>query len=200
MINNDTEFTDGAIEKLVSILESDLELGMAAPNQAYQDTHAKKGGISAQKSNGTESHGLEYKEKLTGFCLCLRKDVIQKVKGFDENFVFTKEDDDLCFRIRKEGYRLAEVKDSIIHHKLGGSTNLGEPASLRFLIRNTSLGYAILSNKKQISAFSALLLSFRDTSILMSKSFLLSGKVHITALSDTLIGLRAGFRIKYDRP
>ncbi len=200
LINNDTEFTEGAIEKLVEALEQDNELGMVGPNHAYQDTFTLRDGSNVKVSHKDKNYPIEFKEKLTGFCLCLRREIIQNVKGFDENFVFTKEDDDLCFRIRKEGYRLAEVKDSIVHHKLGGSTNLGDIQSLRFLMRNNSLGYAILANKKQISVFSAFLLSVKDTSILLSKSFLISRRIYLSALVDTLTGLRDGFKIKYNSP
>ena len=120
-----------------------------------------------------------------------------KVGMFDENFIFTKEDDDLCYRMRKAGYLIAEVKNSIVYHNLGSSTNMRDRNSVGFLARNTSRGYAILFRKGQISIFSAFLSSLKDNLRLLVKSYLLYRKLHFSIMIETLVGFNEGLAIEY---
>jgi GT2 family glycosyltransferase len=57
-------------------------------------------------------------DSLTGACILTRKSVLDKVGLFDESYFMYAEDLDLCYRIKKAGYKimyLPEVK--IIHYK-----------------------------------------------------------------------------------
>lgn len=55
--------------------------------------------------------------KLVGFAMFIRRDVLDKVGYLDERFTPGNfEDDDLSYRIIKEGYKLLLCKDSYIHH------------------------------------------------------------------------------------
>jgi len=57
------------------------------------------------------------RDMLVGFCLAVRKSVWQEVGGFDTRFgpgLF--EDNDLCYRIRRAGYKLILSSQSFVHH------------------------------------------------------------------------------------
>ena len=57
------------------------------------------------------------RDMLVGFCLAVRKSVWQEVGGFDTRFgpgLF--EDNDLCYRIRRAGYKLILSGQSFVHH------------------------------------------------------------------------------------
>lgn len=61
-------------------------------------------------------------DAIVGAYMLIKKDVYEKVKGFDEDYFMYGEDLDLCFRIKKAGYRIFYYpKTSIIHYK-GEST------------------------------------------------------------------------------
>ena len=61
-------------------------------------------------------------DAIVGAFMLIKKDVYDKVKGFDEDYFMYGEDLDLCFRIKKAGYRIFYFpKTSIIHYK-GEST------------------------------------------------------------------------------
>ena len=59
-------------------------------------------------------------DMLVGFCLAVRRSAFVEVGGFDERFgIGTFEDNDLCYRLRRAGYRLTRSGRSFVHH--GGS-------------------------------------------------------------------------------
>ncbi len=63
-------------------------------------------------------------DMLVGFCLAVRKSVLKELGGFDERFgLGTFEDNDLCHRMRRAGYRLVISARSFVHHH--GSKTLG---------------------------------------------------------------------------
>jgi GT2 family glycosyltransferase len=56
-------------------------------------------------------------DRLIGFCLLIRREVIDQVGLLDERFgVGNFEDDDYCRRARDSGWRLVVARDAYIHH------------------------------------------------------------------------------------
>ncbi len=61
-------------------------------------------------------------DAISGSFMMMRRDVYQKVGGFDEQFFMYGEDLDLCYRIQKEGYKVYYVHNTQIIHYKGEST------------------------------------------------------------------------------
>lgn len=59
---------------------------------------------------------------VTGACMLIRSDILEKVIGFDDRFFLYFEDADLSFRIQKEGYELYWVPEAKIWHKVSATT------------------------------------------------------------------------------
>ena len=57
---------------------------------------------------------------VSGACLFVRRNVLEQVGGFDENFFMYFEDNDLCRRIRKAGWKVFYNPEVTITH-LGGA-------------------------------------------------------------------------------
>jgi hypothetical protein len=56
-------------------------------------------------------------DRLVGFCLLTRREVLQAVGGLDEGFgLGFFEDDDWCVRVREAGFRLLVALDVFVHH------------------------------------------------------------------------------------
>jgi GT2 family glycosyltransferase len=58
---------------------------------------------------------------VSGACLLTRRDVLETISGFDENFFLYSEDVDLCARIRSTGASVLFTPDVEIVHLLGRS-------------------------------------------------------------------------------
>ncbi len=54
---------------------------------------------------------------MTGFCLLVRRAVLEQIGGFDERYgLGFFDDDDLCVRARAAGFRLLVALDVFVHH------------------------------------------------------------------------------------
>ena len=63
---------------------------------------------------------------LHGACLMTRRDVLEKIGGFDENFFFYNEEFDWCWRAGTAGYRLEILPVPVVHVE-GASTGKRNP-------------------------------------------------------------------------
>jgi len=75
----------------------------------------------------------------TGACLLLKKEVLDKIGLFDSRYFLYYEDADLSFRIRKSGYSIKYVYQSIVWHNNAGSSGAGSDLHDYFLTRNRLL-------------------------------------------------------------
>jgi cellulose synthase/poly-beta-1,6-N-acetylglucosamine synthase-like glycosyltransferase len=65
-------------------------------------------------------------EFLSGFCLLTKRQVVDDIGGFDEQFLIGNyEDDDYCLRAQLAGYKLLVAQDTYVHH-FGSATFQGE--------------------------------------------------------------------------
>ncbi len=85
-------------------------------------------------------HGLDKKEVgwLSGACLLVRRDALERVGLFDEKFFLYFEDIDLCLRIKRSRQKLIYLPRARIFHKGGTSTSLDKMSS-RFEYRKSQL-------------------------------------------------------------
>lgn len=134
LLNNDTIVTSNWLENLVTCLYSANEIGAVGPvtnscsnYQAIKVDYVNVDTMQefAIKYNISKSQLWEERLKLIGYCLLIRKAVVNEIGLLDERFSPGNfEDDDYSVRIRKAGYKLLLCKDTFIHHY--GSTSFKE--------------------------------------------------------------------------
>lgn len=78
-----------------------------------------------------EGGGLEERDWVSGACLLVRREAVEAVGLFDENFFLYYEDVDLCTRLRRAGWRVYYLPTvTVIHHR-GASCHLDPEGARR---------------------------------------------------------------------
>jgi GT2 family glycosyltransferase/tetratricopeptide (TPR) repeat protein len=126
-LNNDAVVSDGWLAGLVGWALHDWpQVGLvgpvsnyAPPPQHVQGDYRELGALDSFAIRRRQEFAGKAitVERLTGFCLLARREVIERVGGFDEGYgLGFFEDDDLCVRAREAGFRLLVAQDVFIHH------------------------------------------------------------------------------------
>ena len=125
-LNNDTIVTKNWLYSMLDILYSDEKVGLVGPVSNYVSgqqqipvSYETEDGMDAFASTYCKEHQGEFKRtlRLVGFCLLAKREVLNKINGFDERFEYGSfEDDDFCLRALQKEYRLLIALDSFVHH------------------------------------------------------------------------------------
>jgi len=135
-LNNDMEFDPNWLLPLVSMLQTDdRAAGCDSKYLSYYERERIDGSGGAgrfiDKYGNNKSRGRgEYdkgqfdmpQEVFYGTSL-FRKDLVEKVGGFDESFFAYYDETDLCWRLHRMGYSIIYVPESVIYHIGGGTTS-----------------------------------------------------------------------------
>lgn len=91
-------------------------------------------------------------ECINGVCFVIRKSVFEKVNGFCEDYFMYNEEHDLCFKIKKEGFRVVFWSgESIIHY--GAEVGGGLILNWRFLFNRKNQVLFISKHRTKLEAF-----------------------------------------------
>jgi GT2 family glycosyltransferase len=134
-LNNDTIVTEGWLDGLVARASRDgAKIGLVGPvtnaatepQQIPVDYTDLAGLPEFASRRRQEKAGRACRvDRLTGFCLLVRREVFEQVGQFDEQFgLGFFDDDDLCVRAREAGFQLLLAEDVFVHH-FGNRTFLG---------------------------------------------------------------------------
>src|SRR5690625_2445107 len=126
ILNNDDKVNQNYHENIITALYSSEDIGAVGPvtNSAsyYSAIKVNYNSIDdmqkfAYNFNKVDSLKWEERLKLIGFCMLVKRVVIDQVGLLDERFTPGNfEDDDFSLRIRTAGYKLMICKDTFIHH------------------------------------------------------------------------------------
>ncbi|MEK7605391.1 MAG: glycosyltransferase family 2 protein [Patescibacteria group bacterium] len=70
-----------------------------------------------------QSKGVNATDWVSGGFMLIRRDVFEKVKGFNESYFMYIEDMDLCYRVKKAGFAVYNTPHARVEHLGQGSTN-----------------------------------------------------------------------------
>jgi len=68
---------------------------------------------------------------VSGVCVMFRREILDRVGAFDEQYFLYGEDMEWCYRVRKKGYRIMYAPDVLITHYQGSSSDQVPIESLR---------------------------------------------------------------------
>lgn len=135
-LNPDTEVLTGTLKEMVEFMEKNSDVGAASckviKDDGLLDWASHRGFPTPLASfryyflNNDSLYHLKSKnmdhthevDAISGAFFLTRKDVLEKVGGFDGDYFLYAEDIDLSFRIKKAGYKIMYVPQvKVIHHK-----------------------------------------------------------------------------------
>lgn len=134
-LNPDTILISNAVAILANYLNSHPRVGICGGNMYRRDmtpvsslynidflTYEYKIILNIKRTSGF-NYTKEPQEVLVivGADLFIRKDIFDNLKGFDPDFFMYFEEVELCYRIRKYGYKVMSIPQAEIIHLQGGS-------------------------------------------------------------------------------
>jgi N-acetylglucosaminyl-diphospho-decaprenol L-rhamnosyltransferase len=151
LLNPDAWLTDGALEALVAFADEHPEAAVVGPRLLNPDGTLQRSvrGYPSPWRIATEyfflrklaphSHALNAffgeqfdhesvreAEYLFGACLLVRREAVDSVGGFDEDFFLMSEEVDWCYRFRQAGWKILFFPGAEAYHVVGASLNPGQ--------------------------------------------------------------------------
>ncbi len=146
LLNNDVEVPRNWLTPLVNILEKHRKIAIAQPkilwqrNREYFDYAGACGGFidilgypftKGRIFNALEKDMGQYDSLsdifwASGAAVIMRRSVLETVGYFDKSFFNYMEEIDLCFRVRRKGFRIVCEPKSFVYHKVGGTASRNE--------------------------------------------------------------------------
>ncbi len=142
LLNPDTQVKHGAIERLVSFMDTHLDVGVAGA-QLLNSDGSKQNSIANFPSLTTELLNKSFlrwlfprkfpgKEKnysepvevdsVIGACLMVRRDALDQVGLLDEDYFLFLEETDWCYRMKRAGWKIYHVPHAQVYHFQGKSS------------------------------------------------------------------------------
>lgn len=144
LLNNDVVVTHRWLDNMLDCLDASPDTGAAGPCSNYVSGRQQE---EAPYSSMEEFHAWTEErnkpdpsrrtplERLVGFCLLFKREVMERIGLLDERFSPGHyEDDDYCYRIRLAGFRLMMAGDAFVHHHGSASFRKQDSAALISLI------------------------------------------------------------------
>lgn len=166
-INPDSKFTDGDIFDMSDVLK-DPKVGVVGGNilnynggrelscgKFYNLLNTFLLSVGLEEASGVRFSPEKEQEVdfVSGAFFAIRKELFEKLCGFDEHYFMYIEDSDLCFRIKKEGYKVMYSSKATIQHVGQGSS------SRTFAVVNIYKGI-LYFHKKYMGVFSYHIVKF----------------------------------------
>lgn len=145
-LNPDTLLRKGALERMVGFLDEHREFDMVGPRLVSADGTAQpvcrlpsvpltlfhalylhrvpivRVLINDRQSEPDDLRSGREVDAIMGAAMVARRPVIKELRGFDESFLYTCEDIDLCLRLRERGSRIFYLADAEVVHFSGRSS------------------------------------------------------------------------------
>jgi GT2 family glycosyltransferase len=159
LVNSDIQVTENWLAPILSIFATDSSVGIIQPkildykNKAYFEYAGAAGGFIDQFGypycrgrifETIEKDTGQYDDEVeifwaSGACFFIRKEIYQRLSGFDDDFFAHQEEIDLCWRAFTLGYKAKYTFKSTVYHVGGATLNESNPKKTFLNFRNSLL-------------------------------------------------------------
>lgn len=146
-LNNDTEPVDGWLDALLGHLDAHPEAGVVGCKLLYPDGRIQHAGVAFGPDgipyhlyNGFPGdHPATNRSRrfqvVTAACMAVPRSVFDRLGGFDEGYVNSAEDVDLCLRAGELGYEVHYCADAVVVHLESATRGRGFQRQSELLFR-----------------------------------------------------------------
>jgi GT2 family glycosyltransferase len=114
--NNDLIFHESSVENLINHMEK-YDVWSACPQEP--NWHAVHFDTSELSKEFIAGHRIMH--EVTGWCICMRNEIIRKMGSFDEQFDYYYQDNDYAMFLKTNGIDHHLVNNSTVSHELSQS-------------------------------------------------------------------------------
>jgi riboflavin kinase/FMN adenylyltransferase len=157
LLNSDVEVTPGWIEPIVELMERDTTVGACQPKiLSFSDRNkfeyaGASGGwldnlgypfcrgriFAVTETDEGQYNDLQEIFWASGAALFIRKQLFHQLGGFDASYFAHSEEIDLCWRIKRAGYKVMVRPRSVVYHVGGSTLNYNTPRKTYLNFRNS---------------------------------------------------------------
>lgn len=212
LLNPDTAVPENFLQRLPDFLQSNSQASVVGVNLVdakgnHQPSCWKTPGLFTVLSEMflpykmslglvTDNPALRSEVSMvSGACMAIRKELFDRLHGFDAEYFMYYEDADFCFRARKEGYKIFYNPEIKVLHHAGGSTSDMQlfyerlyTSKLLFFKKNYSAVYSVIVH---LIVFLGIIIRipayYVAGAVLFNKKLLSLARVHILLLKK-LVG------------
>lgn len=192
LLNNDTIVEPDFMEPLIAKLESDKNIGAVSPKLRYYydpkiiqyagytllNRYTLRNNAIGCREKDTGQYDKDYETAYAhGAAMMVPMDVIKKIGMMSYIFFLYYEEADWCTRIKKAGYKIYYVHNSLVYHKESMTTGKLSPMKIYYLNRNR-----IVFMRRNISGFNFIISILYQLLIAIPKNalfYLLKGKIRL---------------------
>lgn len=159
ILNSDVEVTEGWLDPMLALFTSDPKVAAIQPkllDYHHRDKFEYAGGAGGfidhfgypfcrgRIFDSIETDYGQYDDNreifwATGACLMIRAELFREYEGFDMDFFAHMEEIDLCWRMKKDGYKVMYCGASAVYHVGGGTLPASNPRKTYLNFRNSLL-------------------------------------------------------------
>jgi glycosyltransferase involved in cell wall biosynthesis/GT2 family glycosyltransferase len=149
LFTHDVRIERATLELLVEASRRLPAYGVLAPAQALQGSDEPFSFGGRVRRDGTVGHivtrprpgadGVSACDWVDGGAMVLRREVLERVGGFDERFFAYCEEAELCLRVTRAGWRVGVLDGAVAEQAPGGARR---PGAWAYLISRNGLAYA----------------------------------------------------------
>ncbi len=176
-LNSDTVVVDDALDRMISFMDDNPDIAILGPkllnlDGSLQYSCRRFPDLGAGFFRNTPLGRLFPKNRFTqdylmsdwdhastldvdwvsGAALMIRRDMLEKTGGFDEEFYMYCEDVDICYRAHQMGSRVTYFPEAVIYHIIGRSTTK-VPARMTYAFHRSMYRFYLKHYRKNTSYF-----------------------------------------------
>lgn len=161
ILNNDVLVTENWLDPILKIMDEDPKIAACQPkirslSEPTKFEHAGAAGgyldtlayafCKGRILDHVETDEGQYNENTevfwaSGAAMVVRTDLFNKLGGFDHSYFAHYEEIDLCWRMKRAGYKIMSINESVVYHLGGGTLPYESSKKIYLNFRNSLTTY-----------------------------------------------------------